>query len=287
MADDFDLPLERDELTRPIREAPDREPPSKPPWIGIAAAVAAIALAIAWLALRSPRTEPDVGAAPPAPAAAAASEPAASTPVAPLPALGASDALVRELAARLSALPRLAVWLAGDALVRRYVLAVQNVAEGASPARLLRPLRPQGAFATLGDGDERPVDPASFRRYDGVAEVFASLDAAGVADLHRRLAPLLEEAYREAGDPTVDFRHQLERAIRRLLDVPVPRTPVRVVAEGRHWRWADPGLDARSDAEKHLLRMGPANQRRVQEKLAELAAALDRNADRGPDPARP
>jgi len=273
MADDFDLPLERDEHTRPIPDEPGTGPTGRPPWLGIAVVVVAVLVAVAWYVARASRPEPPVaGAAPPA--APAEPEATETAPVEPLPDLGASDALVRELVSGLSSNPRLAAWLAGEGLVRRYVAAVQNVAEGSSPARQLRPLRPEGSFEALGVGDAREVDPASFRRYDGVAEAFASLDAAGVAVLHRRLAPLLEEAYREVGDPTVDFRHQLGRAVGRLLAVPVPRRPVLVVGEGLHWRWADPDLDARSDAEKHLLRMGPANQRKVQESLRDLAAAL-------------
>jgi hypothetical protein len=40
------------------------------------------------------------------------------------------------------------------------------------------------------------------------------------------------------------------------------------------YEFADADMEARTPAEKHVLRLGPTNARRVQAKLRELAAAL-------------
>jgi hypothetical protein len=54
----------------------------------------------------------------------------------------------------------------------------------------------------------------------------------------------------------------------------VPPSDIRVKPKGALYQFADPELEARSASEKHLLRMGPENMRKVQVKLSELAGAL-------------
>jgi hypothetical protein len=48
------------------------------------------------------------------------------------------------------------------------------------------------------------------------------------------------------------------------------------------WRYEDPGLEDLSPAQKQLLRMGPANVRRVQRQLRALAQALGIPSNRLP-----
>ncbi|HLM44689.1 MAG TPA: DUF3014 domain-containing protein, partial [Myxococcaceae bacterium] len=54
----------------------------------------------------------------------------------------------------------------------------------------------------------------------------------------------------------------------------VTREPVELTPKGALYAYADPRLEALGAAEKHLLRMGPENMRKVQTKLTELAGAL-------------
>lgn len=66
----------------------------------------------------------------------------------------------------------------------------------------------------------------------------------------------------------------LAQAIGRLTHVAVPAGTVEVIPRGAFYSYADPRLEALSSAEKHLLRMGPENMRKVQTKLTEFASAL-------------
>ncbi|GMU06211.1 DUF3014 domain-containing protein [Corallococcus caeni] len=54
----------------------------------------------------------------------------------------------------------------------------------------------------------------------------------------------------------------------------LPKAPVELTPKGALYVYADPSLEALGAAEKHLLRMGPENMRKLQAKLTELAAAL-------------
>lgn len=242
----------------------------------VAAAVALVVLlaAGAWLWLRAgdgdgaPATVADPGDT--------AAAPAAADTAADLPGLAASDSLVRELAADLSSRPALAEWLVTEDLVRRFVGAVVNVAAGMSPESELNALEPEGTFSVRDAGDATVVDTASYRRYDPVVETFASLDTRGSAQLYQRLRPLFQEAYRDLGFSEGHFDGAMARAVETLLAVPVPDGPVELAPTGgTAWEYRDPELEELSPAQKHLLRMGPENVRRVQAKLRELAEAME------------
>lgn len=191
-----------------------------------------------------------------------------------LPALEASDVVVRELVSGLSAHPQLAKWLVSDTLVRRFVAGVVSVAEGSSPARHVRFMEPSQRFRVVQSDGRMFVDPASYRRYDTLAETFVSLDTRGTARLYRQLLPLFDDAYREMGIPDASFSDALARAMGNLLRARVPDQSPELVQGVLVYEFADADLEARTPAEKHMLRLGPTNARRVQAKLRELAAAL-------------
>ncbi len=189
--------------------------------------------------------------------------------------LSTSDAVVRELAANLSANPKLAAWLVNEDLVRRYVNSVDNIASGVSPRKQLEFLRPNEGFkVNVKGGDVIVVEPSSYRRYDLPAQVFASLDTDGVVALYRELKPLIDEAYGEIGPRGRSFDSRLDAAFDQLLAVPVLTRPARVNQQVVTYAWADEELELMSAAQRHLLRMGPDNVSLIQGKLEELKAAL-------------
>ena len=82
-----------------------------------------------------------------------------------LPPLDETDALVRRLLGELSSHPSVAAWLATNGLLRNFVVVVENVSIGRTPARLLRALRPAGPFRVAERGEELIIDPGSYERY--------------------------------------------------------------------------------------------------------------------------
>jgi hypothetical protein len=198
----------------------------------------------------------------------------ASDPVLVLPALAASDLFVRELAGLLSSHPRWAAWLVSDELARRFVATIVDIGRGSSPAEHVEFMAPEGPFEVQRSGSRTVIAPASYRRYDLVSETFVSLDTQGGARLYRQLRPLFTEAYAELGISGYTFDQMMALAVGNLLAVDVPESAVEVRPHEAAWDFADPRLQARTPAEKHLLRMGPANARAVQGKVAALAQAI-------------
>jgi len=189
--------------------------------------------------------------------------------------LSTSDAVVRELAAALSANPKLASWLVNEDLIRRFTAAVDTIAAGNSPRDQLEFLRPKQAFKvkTASDGSV-VIDPASYERYDTVAAVVVSLDTEGTVALYRELLPLIDDAYAEISPPGRSFNDRLEKAFDQLLAVPVLDEPQGVEQLIVTYAWSDEELEDLSAAQRQFLRMGPENVSTIQAKLGEIRAAL-------------
>ena len=250
----------------------------------VPAAIAGILLLLAggtaWYLLHRPGPDPARDVTPtPASGEAAAPQPAA--PPIDLPPLDASDDLVRTLVTGIFSHPRIAAWLAHEALIHRFAAAVADIANGLDPRPNLRFLAPDGDFRVRQSGGHTFIDPASYQRYDLLTATFVSFDPDDAARLYRQLHPLFEQAYRDLGVPQPDFDQAMASAIERLLAVPIPNGPIQVVprADGTGFAFADPALERQSDAAKQLLRLGPDNARRIQAKLRQLASALRLPAD--------
>lgn len=267
MADFDDLHLDR-----PAAPPPEPEPPGRGVRLLVAGSVILVVVVAGyfWWSRRA--------ATKPAPQAAAQPQAAPVNPPPPvpgeaieLPPLGESDALVRQLVGRLSSHPRVAQWLATDQLVRNFTVVVANIANGRTPAVHLQKLRPTGQFVVSGDQRGTYVDPDGYHRYDGYADAVSALDPRGTAEVYETLKARIQEAYRELGYPEGDFDSALKRAIVLLLRTPVVEGRIDVVGAGQLYAFADDRLESLDGAQRQLLRMGPRNERLVQEKLREIA----------------
>ena len=136
-------------------------------------------------------------------------------PAISLPALNDSDELVRKKAKDLSAYAKLAEWLKVNDLIRRITAAVDNIAHGMSPRAHLKFLTPNKSFTVVKKGEELYLNPQSYRRYDLVADAFASLDANGVRpDFPRAKTPLPGGLSRNWGTPIKIFRKPWSRPLK-------------------------------------------------------------------------
>jgi hypothetical protein len=262
--------------------APPPPPTSarKPLLIGLVAAALVAILAVGYL-LRG--AEPTAPVTPPAPVTASPSPNEAAAPTQRLPPLAESDPRVRELVGMLSPEPELRKWLAStEDLARRFTTAVFNISEGESPRASLSFLAPEGAFQTVERNGRTFIAPASFARYDAVARVLTSLDTQASVLAYRALEPLFDQAYGEIGRPGQSFDQTFTKAVQKMLDTPVPEELEVVPAKGALHAYAAPELEQLSPAQKHLLRMGPANARALQAKLREFQGALAQPAPSQP-----
>lgn len=265
------------QVQRPSPDASDGRPSRKVIAIAVAVLVV-VGLALFWFlgGGDEPEAPMETATQAPAPRLATPPEPIDTAP-APLelPTLEDSDAFARDLVAQLSSHPGLASWLVSDRLIRRFVVTVDNIAEGSNPSQHVPFMEPDQAFAVSGEEPSARIDPRSYERYDNVAGVIDALDVDGTAELFATLEPLLDEAYAELGYPDTPFRTTLGRAIGRLLETPIPDTPPAVAQRATYYVFLDEDLQDLTAAQKQFIGMGPANMRKVKAKLRSLADALE------------
>jgi hypothetical protein len=254
----------------------------------IAVVVLLAAGAAVWFFFFRPSEPEQVATAPAAKPAAAPAAPAGVQPLcaetetaATLPPLNESDAFAKKSATGLSAHPRVAAWLATNNVIRSFVVAVDNIGSGATPAPRLGVLRPAGAFRVREARGELFIDPRSFERYGPIADALDSVEPQTAAQLCGTLKPRLVEAYAELGREG-SFDAALERAIVALLRTPVVGPETRLVPKGASYAFEDEALEKLTPAQKQLARMGPRNVRIIQDKLRQIALAIGIPAERLP-----
>ena len=274
MKDEPDLDLYATEVRSPSLD----DTPPRPVGLWVAIGVFAIVAGIAaWLVfVWKPGAAPTAAKrASTASTAVADTPPLGGTPAAiPLPPLDASDTLVRTLVQKMSESPAVMAWLPTTGLIRNFTVVVTNIAEGATPAKQLKVLKPTAPFRVVERDGGTFVDPRSYDRYTRFADAIASIDPAGAATLYATLKPRIEEAHRDLGVQNGSFDRTLQRAIISLLETPVVDDPPRLRPKGIGYAYADDQLENLTAAQRQLLRMGPRNVRVIQARLREIALAL-------------
>lgn len=192
-----------------------------------------------------------------------------------LPPLAESDSRVREVAARLSSRPEVIAWLASDELIRRIVAGVDAIARGESPAEQApASMRPKGRFEVVASAAGSVAAPSAAARYDFLTEILSGLDADALVRTYRELGPLFDEAHRDLGSSRASFDAAIRAAIIELLSTPTLSGQPLLEPLMPGYGYVDPALEELSDAKKQLLRFGPANATRLQQKIREIALRL-------------
>jgi hypothetical protein len=216
--------------------------------------------------------------------------------------LAEGDEILKNAAADLSADEQLAKWLAVPDLVRRLVGATFLVSRGESPHELLLFLQPAGDFAVDEVEDKKLLAPKpkkgakpkkgkrkptkhlihfymsskSTSRYDLVAKVLDSVNTEKLGALYAKLSPYAEAAFREAAPPGKALEGVYNAAVDHLAATPLSDDKLELIEkeEGIGFAFKDPKLEELSRAQKHLIRMGPANARTVLKKLEAFRTAV-------------
>lgn len=210
--------------------------------------------------------------------AVTATEAPVTSPAPPvdLPPLDEMDAFLRPLLQALSNRPELVRWLATDDLVRQLAAAIDQASQGDNPAGGFKELMPPSRMTVERRNNRRTIDPASYRRYDGLVTTVTSIDASAVARIYKTIRPRLNEAYQNMGHPGGSVDTAVKQALDLLLTTPVVKGPVMLEeGAGARWAYADPNLERLTLTQKQLVRMGPAHTDALLVWLRALQASLD------------
>lgn len=249
----------------------------------IAAALIAVG---GWYWYASRHRAPAAAPAPPAaaPGTAANGEAQISHPIpgegpdaSALPALNDSDQVARDSLAGVLGKNPVEQFLVPQSIVRHIVVTVDNLPRN-KVAVDLRPVKPTaGQTAVATQGDITTLSDANFARYAPLMRVVQEADVKSLAVVYERLYPLFQQSYEDLGYPGKYFNDRLVEVIDHLLQAPEIKGPVQLVQPKVFYEYADADLQGRSAGQKLLMRMGPANERILKDKLRAFRAEIVKN----------
>ncbi len=199
----------------------------------------------------------------------------AGKPIPPsnLPDLLSSDDLVRKSVAKLS--PGIAQWLTSNQLIRRYIVIVNDFAQGIRVSKHVSFLRHEEPFSVLGDVNVLYMAPKSYRRYDSLVQAMQAIDAKAAVEVYRKFRPLMLQVFSEFSYPKdISLENIVSKAAGEILAAPVIEDPIELVRPSMFYKYADPDLEALGAVQKQMIRMGPENTRIIQTKCREFLVEL-------------
>ncbi len=195
---------------------------------------------------------------------------------APLPPLDQSDEMVRTAFFGLKWKPGLSSLFLNEEMIRRFVVQVDNIAQGRLIAEqsLFKGLSQDFAARSKGQGYQ--LDKSNYVRYQPYLDLLESVPPQQVAALYKQFYPLLQAAYLELGYPDQQFDDRLQQAIKVLLSSPEITDEPDLTLPSVHYAFADAETEQLGLAQKQMVRLGLANQQRLKLLLVQYQAVLKR-----------
>ncbi|GLS84972.1 DUF3014 domain-containing protein [Paraferrimonas haliotis] len=201
-------------------------------------------------------------------------EPQPIEPVNPLPPLSDSDQFTKETIESVADGMTFDSYLTDNAVLRKFVVFVDNVAQGELNHKVSPVNGPKDSFNAVEVNNRIYLDPDSYHRYDFYAEFLNQLDEQEIGQALIELKPLINEAFTELGYQDVSFDQRLDNAIEQMLAAPVITGAIELTSVSVNYQFADPELEALPPAQKLMIRMGPENSAKVKAALKRLKAQL-------------
>jgi hypothetical protein len=236
------------------------------------------------------KTAPVVAPTPPA-RPDASTAPAIRHPIgadssgADLPTLDKADAAFNRALVDLLGRKAVASFFNIDGFTNRVVATVDNLAREGAAAELW-PVRPvPGGFDTEPVAGGTAISDRNAHRYAAMVRMVEAFNTRRAVALYVRFYPLLQRAYEEIGYPGKYFNDRVVEVIDHLLAT--PEIPAAIMVKrvaltaptantgtpspvGGLYQYQDPTLEARSAGQKIMLRVGPANARKLKAKLVDI-----------------
>jgi len=182
-----------------------------------------------------------------------------------------SDTTVLKAVADLS--PSLGQWLITQEQLRKWVLAVDNLADGKLPGRYNPISYHMAHFVVDKDGAEYDINDANYDRANRLINAITEIDPETAALYYKAWLPLLEEAYDELGKPGT-FDARLHEAVKQILVVQAVPKEAKLVQPHVFYDYENKNLQDQSDVTKWVWRLGEANREKMQTFLIEFNQSL-------------
>jgi len=190
-------------------------------------------------------------------------------------ALNKSDAPFTDALVQLAPAHPVKDWASPNQLIRKTVALIDGMSRGelVFKNRPIESKAVKGEFKVDSNNGEMVLSATNFARYDQLISALEYVDTDTAITLYKFWSPRLEEAFSELGMPG-DFNRALDKALTQLIDAPIVEGRVVLVRPSVYYKFKDPQLEQLNDLQKLMIRVGPANAKRIQAKLIEIRGEL-------------
>ncbi len=217
---------------------------------------------------------PPIADAPPVTAEPESAPEPEPEPVAPALTLAESDGALKDDIGLVNGGRLAQQFVAAPNALERTAAIVDNLRQGSMPYKILPFSRPKAAFPFQDDGLKVTLDPAGFNRYDALASAIDGIDSDAVVALYSRYQSALEEAWAMLGYSDVTLDDALMTALGQILLAPSTSLDARLIRKEAVWIYEDENLESLPAVQKQLMRMGPDNAEKIQNKVRDIRGAL-------------
>lgn len=186
--------------------------------------------------------------------------------------LNNSDQRVKQAVTDLA--QRMVVWLTPPEQIRKWVLAVDLIADGKIPYKHSPVKYEKDPFLVLPTGaDNYVADSGNHSRWDALIAVMAAIPVKDAARYYREWLPLLERAYGELGKQGT-FNQRFLTALGRIRAVGEPPSGATLIRPHVFYEYSDPELEGAAPLTKWVWRLGPENMLELQNFARNLSIEL-------------
>jgi len=190
-----------------------------------------------------------------------------------LPVLERSDELFRQKVASVSA--NLSDWFGVTGVIKKYMVIVNDLSQNQILFKHRIFLKTPGKIVVGEDKQGLYLSEDSYQRYTILVNAITTIDADKGLQLYLAFKPLFEQVYKEFAYPS---EYQLQdlflKAAANVIEAPIINGRIALVPHLVRYKFADKKLEALSDVDKQMIRMGPENTKKIQAKLRELVQLL-------------
>jgi len=161
-----------------------------------------------------------------------------------------------------------------DNVIDRSATVFVNLAKGQIVRNHLPIATPGGKFTvnTTGHADVFTLADANAQRYIAYVEALEKFDVRKLAAFYNTLSPLLENAYRQLGEPG-SFHDAMMTAFDLILATPdIEDTQITLVRPKVMYQYQSPELEKLPAAQKLMLRLGQDNRQRIKKIITQWRA---------------
>jgi Protein of unknown function (DUF3014) len=184
------------------------------------------------------------------------------------------DELLRRQLSAAGAKPILLRMLSEQQPLEISAALIDGTGRGVILRKFLPAARLSEPFSVVTQDDGVYMSPAGYLRFDAFADAVAALDIGLLIETFHLLRPVYEEVYGYLGLNPDDFDNAVIRTLDTILATPEIGEPIALKPKSVMFLYATPALENSPDVQKHLLRMGPDNIRRIKHQAQALRDGL-------------